>query len=101
MQAGGVCEMAHLLQQLSNPGGVTRQACDTLVHQHQVPHPLGGVLEQAHGADVVLRDVISAAPLCWLLQVDGRCVHQQGHHTRKVLDKVAVKDLQDAHEAGV
>ena len=83
----------HLFQQLSYSGGVASQAGDALVNQHQVAHALGGVLQQAHGPDVVLRDVIPAGALVRLLQVDGGGVHQQSHHAGKVLDKVAVEDL--------
>ena len=85
----------HLFQQLSDSGGVASQAGDTLVDQHQVPHPLGGVLQQAHGADVVLGDVIPAGTLLRLLEPDGGGVDQQRHHAGKVLDKVAIKDLLD------
>ena len=87
----------HLFQQLSYSRGVASQAGDALVDQHQVAHALGGVLQQAHGPDVVLRDVIPAGALVRLLQVDGGGVHQQSHHACKVLDKVAVKHL--LHEA--
>ena len=69
------------------------QAGDALVDQHQVAHALGGVLQQAHGSDVVLRDVIPAGTLVRLLQVDGGSIHQQSHHACKVLDEIAVKDL--------
>lgn len=92
-QGGGGGGWAHLLQELSHPGGVAGQAGDALVDQHQVPHPLGGVLQQAHGPDVVLGDVVPAAPLPRVLEEDGRCVHQQRHHACKVLDKVPIKDL--------
>lgn len=87
----------HLFQQLSYSGGVTSQAGDALVDQDQVTHPLGGVLQQAHGADVVLGDVVPAGALVRRFEVDGGGIHQQSHHTGKVLDKVAVKDL--LHEA--
>lgn len=54
----------------------------------------GGVLQQAHGPDVVLGDVILSAPLAGILEVDGRSVHKQCHHTGKVFHKVPVAHLQ-------
>ena len=84
-----------LFQQLSYSGGVASQAGDALVDQDQVADAFAGVLQQAHGADVVLRDIVPAAALAGLLEVDGGGVNQQRHHAGKVLDEVAVKDLLD------
>ena len=54
---------------------------------------LRGVLEEAHGTDVVLSDVIAGAAHSRIPQVDGHSIHHQRHNTRQVLDKVAIKDL--------
>lgn len=54
---------------------------------------LGGVLEQTHGTDVVLSDVITRATPGGIPEVDGHSIHHKRYHACQILDKVAIKDL--------
>jgi hypothetical protein len=55
------------------------------------------VLQQAHGANVVLRDVVAAGARAGLPEVQRRGVEQQRDRGRHVLDREAVEHL--LHEA--
>lgn len=61
--------------------------------QNKESHPPGGVLQQPHGADVVLRQVVLRGGGLAPLQVQRRGVRQQRHRRRAILDQVAVEDL--------
>ncbi len=58
----------------------------------------GRVLQQAHGPDVVLRQVVAAAALARIPQPQRRRVDEQRHSRCRVLDKVLVDTLRRADD---
>lgn len=61
----------------------------------------GCVLEQPHGSDVVLSNVVFGAPHCRVPEVEWGCIGQERNHACKVLYEEAVEDLlEEALEAG-
>jgi len=56
------------------------------------------VLQEPHGADVVLRQVVAAATLARIPQPERRRVDEQRHSRCRVLDKVLVDTLRRADD---
>ena len=79
-------------EQLGDARRVARQRRHALVRHDQIAHAARRVLEEAHGADVVLGHVVARFAGGRRGEVERGGIHQESHDRRPVLDRVPVHD---------